>query len=170
MMTRPARRRTVPTLPRARAAITPAQLMGEAERARRMAHAPYSRFAVGAALLTAGGRVFYGCNVENASYGLTTCAERTAVFSAVAAGERSFAAIAVTAREGHGAPPCGACRQVLHEFAPDLWVYWRDDRGRMLKRKLSVLLPKAFVFERGGTRARSVERGGTRARSVERVR
>lgn len=128
------------------AAMTPARLMAEATRARRMAHAPYSRFAVGAALLTAGGRVFHGCNVENASYGLTTCAERAAVFSAVSAGERSFAAIAVTAREGRGAPPCGACRQVLYEFAPRLWVYWRDDRGRFLKRRLKDLLPKAFVL------------------------
>ena len=132
------------------AAMTPARLMAEAERARRMAYAPYSRFAVGAALLADDGRIFHGCNVENASYGLTTCAERTAVFSAVAAGVRRFAAIAVTAREGHGAPPCGACRQVLHEFAPELWVYWRDDNRRILKRRLSALLPKAFVFERGG--------------------
>jgi len=130
--------------------MTPAWLMGEAERARRMAYAPYSRFAVGAALLADDGQVFLGCNVENASYGLTTCAERTAVFTAVAAGVRTFAAIAVTAREGHGAPPCGACRQVLHEFEPHLWVYWRDHRGRILKRRLSELLPKAFVFERGG--------------------
>lgn len=135
---------------RTSAALTPARLMAEAERARAMAYAPYSRFAVGAALLTTSGKLFLGCNVENASYGLTTCAERTAVFSAVSAGERTFAAIAVTAREGHGAPPCGACRQVLHEFAPDLWVFWRDDRGRLLKRRLSALLPKAFVFERGG--------------------
>jgi cytidine deaminase len=142
--------RRTPAGPRVVAAMTPARLMAEAERARHTAYAPYSRFAVGAALLTDDGRIFHGCNVENASYGLTTCAERTAVFSAVTAGVRRFAAIAVTAREGHGAPPCGACRQVLHEFAPELWVYWRDDHGRVLKRRLSALLPKAFVFERGG--------------------
>jgi cytidine deaminase len=129
-------------------AMTPLRLMVEAQRARHKAYAPYSRFAVGAALLTASGRVFHGCNVENASFGLTTCAERTAVFTAVSEGEREFVAIAVTAREGHGAPPCGSCRQVLHEFAPNMWVYWRDARGRMLKRRLRDLLPKAFVLKR----------------------
>lgn len=131
------------------AVMTPQRLMAEAQRARHKAYAPYSRFAVGAALLTTSGRVFHGCNVENASFGLTTCAERTAVFTAVSAGEREFVAIAVTAREGHGAPPCGSCRQVLHEFAPSLWVYWRDGRGRILKRRLKALLPCAFVFKRG---------------------
>jgi cytidine deaminase len=131
------------------AKMTPLRLMAEAQRARHKAYAPYSRFAVGAALLTASGRVFHGCNVENASFGLTTCAERTAVFTAVSEGEREFVAIAVTAREGHGAPPCGSCRQVLHEFAPGMWVYWRDARGRMLKRRLAALLPKAFVLKKG---------------------
>ena len=128
--------------------MTPARLMEEARRARRMAYAPYSRFPVGAALLTRSGKVFLGCNVENASYGLTTCAERAAVFAAVAAGEREFAAIAVTAREGRGAPPCGSCRQVLQEFAPGMWIYWRDARGHILKSRLKALLPKAFVFRR----------------------
>jgi len=123
--------------------------MAEAERARSMAHAPYSRFPVGAALLTEGGRVFHGCNVENASYGLTTCAERAAVFTAVGAGERRFSAIAVTAREGRGAPPCGSCRQVLQEFSPGMWVYWRDARGRLLRSRLRSLLPRAFVLQRG---------------------
>jgi cytidine deaminase len=131
------------------AAMTPRRLMEEARRARRHAHAPYSRFPVGAALLTASGRVFHGCNVENASYGLTTCAERTAVFTAVSEGERDFVAIAVTAREGQGAPPCGSCRQVLHEFAPGMWVYWRNAGGRILRRKLKALLPAAFVLKRG---------------------
>jgi cytidine deaminase len=124
--------------------------MAEAQRARHLAYAPYSRFAVGAALLTASGRVVHGCNVENASFGLTTCAERTAVFKALTEGEREFTAIAVTAREGHGAPPCGSCRQVLHEFAPNLWVYWRDGRGRILKAQLKALLPNAFVLKRSG--------------------
>jgi cytidine deaminase len=132
------------------AAMTPQRLMAEAQRARHQAYAPYSRFAVGAALLTSSGRVFHGCNVENASFGLTTCAERSAVFTAVSEGEREFAAIAVTAREGHGAPPCGSCRQVLQEFSPSMWVYWRDARGRILKQRLKALLPKAFVLERGG--------------------
>jgi cytidine deaminase len=85
--------------------------------------------------------------VENASFGLTTCAERAALFRAVSDGERDFTAIAVTARDGRGAPPCGACRQVLHEFAPDLWVYWRNASGRLLKRRLAALLPAAFKFK-----------------------
>jgi len=124
--------------------MTPKALMAEAVKARKRAYAPYSRFAVGAALLTKDGRVYLGCNVENASYGLTICAERNAVWKAVSEGVTGFAAIAVTARDGRGAPPCGSCRQVLHEFAPNAWVYWRDARGRILKRKLTELLPDAF--------------------------
>lgn len=128
-------------------------LMREAVVARKRSHSPYSRFAVGAALLGSSGRVYHGCNVENASFGLTCCAERTAVFKAVSEGERTFVAIAVTARAGHGAPPCGACRQVLAEFAPDLWVHWRDLRGRLLKKRLSVLLPDQFELAvHGGKR------------------
>jgi len=124
--------------------MTARELMAEAERARRQSYSPYSRFAVGAALLTRDGRVIHGCNVENASYGLAICAERNAVWKAVSEGEREFEAIAVTAGRGEGAPPCGACRQVLHEFAPRVWVYWRDERGRILKRRLEQLLPLAF--------------------------
>jgi cytidine deaminase len=124
--------------------MTPKALMAEAVKARKRAYAPYSRFAVGAALLAKNGRVYLGCNVENASYGLTICAERNAVWKAVSEGVTEFAAIAVTARDGRGAPPCGSCRQVLHEFAPNAWVYWRDARGRILKRKLTELLPNAF--------------------------
>ena len=124
--------------------MTPKALMAEAVKARKRAYAPYSRFAVGAALLTRDGRVYLGCNIENASYGLTICAERNAVWKAVSEGVTEFAAIAVTARDGRGAPPCGSCRQVLHEFAPNALVYWRDARGRILKRKLTELLPNAF--------------------------
>jgi len=127
--------------------LTPQALMAEAVRARRRAYAPYSRFPVGAALLTKDGRVYHGCNVENASFGLAICAERNAVWKAVSEGATEFAAIAVTARDGRGAPPCGSCRQVLHEFAPHAWVYWRDARGRILKRRLSELLPNAFRLE-----------------------
>ena len=124
--------------------MTPKALMAEAVKARKRAYAPYSRFAVGAALLAKDGSVYLGCNVENASYGLTICAERNAVWKAVSEGVTEFAAIAVTARDGLGAPPCGSCRQVLHEFSPNAWVYWRDARGRILKRKLTELLPSAF--------------------------
>ena len=126
-------------------------LMAEAVKARKLSYAPYSKFPVGAALLTRTGRVIRACNVENASYGLSVCAERNAIWKAVSEGEREFAAIAITASEGRGAPPCGSCRQVLHEFAPDAWVYWRNARGVIVKRRLAVLLPLAFDF-RGGDR------------------
>jgi cytidine deaminase len=120
--------------------------MREAMKAREASYSPYSRFAVGAALLGASGRVYHGCNVENASFGLTCCAERTALFKAVSEGEKQFAAVAVTARAGQGAPPCGGCRQVLAEFSPSMWVYWRDTRGRILKKRLAALLPDLFDF------------------------
>jgi cytidine deaminase len=126
--------------------VTPKELMAEADRARRRAYAPYSNFAVGAALVTKDGRVIHGCNVENASYGLSVCAERNAVWKAVSEGHHEIVAIAITAREGHGAPPCGSCRQVLHEFAPKAMVYWRDARGRIVRRRLDTLLPLAFRF------------------------
>ena len=121
-------------------------LMREAERARRDAYAPYSDFPVGAALLTKSGRLILGCNVENASYGLSVCAERNAVWKAVSLCEREFEAIAVTAKAGEGAPPCGSCRQVLHEFSPKVMVYWRDGNGRVVKRRLDALLPLPFDF------------------------
>jgi cytidine deaminase len=126
--------------------------MAEAERARAGAYAPYSRFSVGAALLTRRGTIVHGCNVENASYGLSICAERNAVFRAVADGERDFVAIAVTAGKGNGASPCGSCRQVLHEFSPDMRVYWRNPRGRIVSRRLGALLASAFVFSRSKRR------------------
>ena len=106
------------------------------------AHAPYSRFPVGAALLTDGGQVFTGANVENASLGLTCCAERTAIFTAVSAGHSDLAAIAVHA-DAESAPPCGACRQVMAEFAPQLRVIWRRD-GELVASSLGDLLPDAF--------------------------
>jgi cytidine deaminase len=129
--------------------------MAEAERALEHAYAPYSRFRVGAALLTRGGAVIRGCNVENASFGLSICAERNAVFRAVEEGERDFVAIAIVDAQGHGASPCGACRQVLHEFAPGLIVYWRDRRGRLVRKRLSALLAAPFdLVERPRRRTR----------------
>lgn len=128
--------------------MTPATLMAEAEKARRFSYSPYSHFAVGAALLTKSGKVIHGCNVESASYGLACCAERTAVFKAISEGESEFEAIAVTAgRSARGAAPCGACRQVLHEFAPQLWVYYRAAGGRIVRRRLRELLVDAFVWK-----------------------
>jgi cytidine deaminase len=137
---------------RAPAAGVGTALMREAERARRRAYAPYSAFPVGAALRLRDGRIVHGCNVENASYGLTICAERNAMWKAVSEGERDFTAMAITAREGHGAPPCGACRQVLHEFAPNLIVFWRDGGGRIVRSRLAALLPKPFRLARRRSR------------------
>ncbi|MGH7741917.1 MAG: cytidine deaminase [Candidatus Eiseniibacteriota bacterium] len=126
--------------------------MREAERARRTAWAPYSGFSVGAALLTRSGRVIHGCNVENASYGLSICAERNAVFHAVSAGQWDFVALAVAGPAGRGAPPCGACRQVLHEFAPRLNISFRGAAGRLRTRRLDHLLPEAFGLARRARR------------------
>ncbi len=131
------------------AACSDAELVGLALAARGNAYAPYSRYRVGAALLTTGGRVFTGCNVENGSYGLTVCAERVAVFAAVAGGERGFAALAVAAdREGY-CRPCGACLQVLSEFAPSLRLLLADVRGDFEVKTVAELLPGAFRFPRG---------------------
>jgi cytidine deaminase len=120
--------------------------MAEAARARARAYAPYSRFKVGAALLADDGRLFHGCNVENASFGLSICAERSAVFRAVGEGATRFVAIAVTAGPRRGASPCGACRQVLHEFGSDLVVFWREPSGRIVGSPVERLLARAFSF------------------------
>jgi cytidine deaminase len=129
--------------------MNPEQLIEAARQALTHAHAPYSGYRVGAALLCADGTVFTGCNVENASYGLTNCAERTAVFSAVAAGKKDFKAIAIAAG-GEPAPfPCGACRQVLAEFcAPEFPVHVADAEGYATM-ALGDLLPHTFGTSRG---------------------
>lgn len=108
------------------------------------AHAPYSKFQVGAAVLTADGEVFAGCNVENASYGLTICAERVAVGTAVAAGHKEIVAVAVASSGGHS--PCGACRQVLSEFGPAMEVILidADDPTKTRTTTLAALLPEQF--------------------------
>lgn len=124
------------------------QLVQEALAVRLRAHAPYSKFLVGAAVRTPTGTVYSGCNVENASYGLTNCAERTAVYSAVAAGDKEFARLAIAS--AGGVSPCGACRQVLAEFAPNLSVLLIDaDRPEEVAEvNLADLLPGRFVFEK----------------------
>ena len=120
------------------------ELVAAAVRARQFAYAPYSKFAVGAALLTSTGEVATGCNVENASYGLTLCAERNAVFAAVARGFTQFQAIAIS--HGGSGAPCGACRQVLSEFAPKLTIFMADAEGsKILRATLDELLPQAFA-------------------------
>ena len=120
-------------------------LVRAAREAREHAYAPYSHFRVGAALLTRSGRVFTGVNVENASYGLSVCAERVAAFNAVAAGEREFEAIAVVT--GNGVMPCGACRQVLAEFGPDMRIIVADAEGNSRTYRLPDLLPGRFTPE-----------------------
>lgn len=117
-------------------------LIAAARQARQNAYAPYSGFGVGAALRTRSGRTFIGCNVENASYGLTLCAERVAVAKAVSEGERDFVAIAIVSQVG--AMPCGACRQVLAEFNAELRVIVADVEGNSRQFRLSGLLPEAF--------------------------
>jgi cytidine deaminase len=116
-------------------------LVEAAWNARQTAYAPYSNFAVGAALLAADGRIFGGCNVENLSYGLTNCAERVAIGAAVAAGVREFVAVAVVADTGVPISPCGACRQVLAEFGVPRVIL--ANRTEVLEFTLEELLPRA---------------------------
>ena len=126
-------------------------LLQAARTARIHAYAPYSSFPVGAALLAEDGRVFTGVNVENASYGLATCAERTAVTKAVSEGARRFLSIAVIgAHDGVACPPCGSCRQILHEMGPDLVVITEAEDGAPVRMPLSTLLPFAFGGDRLG--------------------
>lgn len=119
-------------------------LLSAAVQASETAYAPYSKFRVGAALLGKNDVIYRGVNVENASYGLTICAERSAVFNAISDGERQFDLIAVASPGG--VAPCGACRQVLHEFAPDIKIFLVDTSGEkpVTELSLNVLLPHAF--------------------------
>jgi cytidine deaminase len=112
--------------------------------ARENAHAPYSHFRVGAALEGATGRVHSGCNVENATYGLTLCAERLAVFKAISEGERKFRRIAIAADTDALTPPCGACRQILWEFCGDIEIILVNPRGKSETLQLKDLFPRAF--------------------------
>jgi cytidine deaminase len=124
--------------------MKPTELIEAAFQALENAHAPYSNYRVGAALLCADGMLFKGCNVENTSYGLTNCAERTALFSAVAAGQRSFAAIAIAASSDPAPFPCGACRQVMAELCgPDFPVYVAQGNS-FETTTLGELLPHSF--------------------------
>ena len=119
-------------------------LVAAARRARRHAVAPYSGFKVGAALETADGQVITGCNIENATYGLTICAERVAMFTALAAAHRRFRRVAVVADTSDPTPPCGACRQILWEFGGDLEVILANLRRETGRLRLSDLLPLPF--------------------------
>jgi len=124
------------------------KLVEAALEARKKAYVPYSRFPVGAALLTEDGKIIEGCNVENASFGLTNCAERTALFKAVSEGYRQFAGIAVVASTEEPVSPCGACRQVMAELCPpDMTVWLANLKGDIKETTVSELLPGAFRKE-----------------------
>lgn len=118
--------------------------MARAQEAAGLAYAPYSNFFVGAAIETNDGRVFTGCNVENASYGLGRCAEQTAIQKMVSEGVKTFARIAVFTRASPPSSPCGACRQILFEFAPDAIVYMTNHNGEVLESTVRALLPLGF--------------------------
>ena len=126
------------------------QLIAESRKAREKAYAPYSKFLVGAALLARDGKIFHGCNVENASYGLCNCAERTALFSAIAAGYKrgDFEAIAVTGNTDGPIAPCGACRQVMIELGgPDMAVILTNLGDALMHTTAGAQLPHAFYLE-----------------------
>ena len=138
-------------------AATRDQLIAAARAAIKHAYAPYSKFYVGAAILTADGQTFTGCNVENASYGLTICAERNAIFAAVAAapgvsssahpqGKIKLQAVAVVNAQNVPCSPCGACRQVIAEFGRDAIVYYQGENG-MKEATIAQLLPDGFILE-----------------------
>jgi len=119
-------------------------LISAAKQAREHAHAPFSNFKVGAALRTVSGRIFGGCNVENATYGLTVCAERVAIFKAISEGERQFDAIAVVTDTPTLTSPCGACRQLIWEFCGDVPVILSNLQGKTEVILMQTLFPKPF--------------------------
>ena len=127
--------------------MTNKELLSLADKAMENAYAPYSNFKVGAALLCKDGSVFTGCNIENATYGATNCAERTAMFKAVSEGQREFEAIAIVSSGGEETFPCGICRQVMAEFAPELKIILRNEAGEECVYTLMELLPKSFSLK-----------------------
>ena len=142
------------------------RLVAAARRAARNAHAPYSRFRVGAAVLAGSGKTYAGGNVENASYGLACCAERTAIFAAVSAGERRIAAVAVYTPTPRPVTPCGACRQVINEFGPRADIVCACRSRERVETTLDRLLPGAFGPELLGSPARPPARRQRRAGAV----
>jgi cytidine deaminase len=127
--------------------MTDRELINMAFTAMKQAYSPYSGFTVGAALECEDGSVFLGCNIENAAYGETVCAERVAVFKAISEGRRKFRRIAVAANGSTYCMPCGSCRQVLSEFSPEMEILSARDDGRYVSYRLSELLPKRFEGE-----------------------
>ena len=120
------------------------KLISEAKKARKRAYTPYSKFQVGAALLSTNGKIFTGCNIENASFGLAVCAERVAIFKAISEGSTKFEAIAVIGDTGKPCSPCGACRQVISEFGKDITLIMANLKGDVKIKKIKELLPEAF--------------------------
>jgi cytidine deaminase len=129
---------------RTRPARAPARLLAAARKARRLARATYSGFKVGAALETAHGTIITGCNIENATYGLTMCAERVAMFKALSDGHRTFRRIVIVADTQEPTPPCGSCRQILWEFGGDIEVILANLRRETARYRMSELLPLPF--------------------------
>jgi len=126
--------------------MTSSELAQKAIKAKEHAYAPYSKFPVGAALLTKSGMLFTGSNVENSSYGLTICAEQSAISAAVSQGERDFAAIAIACNSDQYCSPCGACRQIIAEFGLDIKVIMVNKKSDFQELTISELLPGAFAF------------------------
>ena len=120
------------------------KLIALARSSLQFAYAPYSKYKVGSAVLASSGRIFTGCNVENASYGLTSCAERNAIFAAIAAGEHAIRAVVIYTPTPTATAPCGACRQVIREFGPDALVISVCDGNGRIESTLGELLPKSF--------------------------
>jgi cytidine deaminase len=119
-------------------------LVKAAQKAKKFSHSPYSQFRVGAALLTSTGKIITGCNIENSSFSLTICAERTALFKSISEGTRKFRALAITTDSDQFIPPCGACRQVIQDLAGDIDIILSNKKGKTMITKLSDLLPMPF--------------------------
>ena len=120
------------------------KLVEAARNVRERAYAPFSKFKVGAAVLTKGGKIYVGCNIESASYGLTVCAERVAIWKAVSEGEREFTNVAVVADTEELTPPCGVCRQIIWEFCGDIPVTFANLKGKTETVQMKEILPRAF--------------------------
>lgn len=124
------------------------KLIKQARLAKKRAYCSYSKFKVGAAVLTSKGKIYVGCNIENSSYGLSVCAERVAIFNAIANGERKIVALCLVNDSPEWISPCGACRQVIYEFGKDVLVIMCNRKGKVKKEVISSLLPDAFILKK----------------------
>jgi len=146
--------------------MDPCELVALARQAQQLAYAPYSNYRVGAALLTAGGQVYTGANVENASLGLTVCAERIAVFQAVLAGELEFQSIAITGSGAGYLNPCGACLQVLAEFSSTIKIFTANEKDEIREYYLSEMLPQIFSLDKQITSQELLYQGGSQKKAA----